>query len=192
MNLDDKAIRCRLKNWLMANHPDEADLLIADEVALAQQRVRADVVMVNGCLHGFEIKSAKDTLNRLREQAYWYSTIFDRVSLVSVPGHVEAALAIVPAWWEVLLVDDGGTAFSVLREGQVNPTQDPSELARLLWSEEAARLLERHGLMKGMRGKPRYRLHEFIAERIELQELRAYVIACLKSRPDWRAATRPS
>ena len=190
MELDDKAIRSGLKAWLASMHEAEADLLIADEVVLAQHRVRADIVMINGVLHGFEIKSPKDTLNRLQEQAYWYSTVFDRVSLVSAPAHVDAAMQIVPDWWEILVVDSCGSKFSIRREGQSNPGQDPPELARLLWADEAIQLLDLHGLMRGMRGKPRYRLHERIAESIALEELRAHVIACIKARPEWRVGAQ--
>jgi hypothetical protein len=189
MELDDKGMRTGLKAWLADLHAGESNTVIADEVALAQHRARADLVVINGSLHGFEIKSPKDTLNRLEEQAYWYSAVFDRVSLVSAPMHVDAAAKLIPSWWEIIICDDTASTFSVWRSGQSNPDQNPHDLARLLWADEAAALLEAHGLMKGLRGKARYILHERIAESIPLDDLRAHVVMSLKARPEWRAGS---
>lgn len=106
--------------------------------------VRADVVHVSDALHGYEIKGASDSRVRLPRQVAAYSQVFDRCTLVTEPRHVAKALPILPAWWGVLVAEDG-----VLRECRAaapNPGIDPTILVRFLWRGDAAGLMRAHGV----------------------------------------------
>ena len=46
--------------------------MILDELGICRGRVRIDLTVVNGLLHGYEIKSERDTLARLETQADLY------------------------------------------------------------------------------------------------------------------------
>jgi hypothetical protein len=49
----------------LKTHPNT---LVIDELGLAHAKSRIDVAVINGCIHGYEIKSDKDTLDRLSKQ----------------------------------------------------------------------------------------------------------------------------
>ncbi len=116
---------------------------VLHEVDLRSCAVRADVVTVDDTFRGYEIKSAVDSRARLAKQAAAYSRIFDYCALVTEPRHLTAGLAIVPAWWGVLVVD--GT-LREHRAGGRNEALDPEALARMLWRIEAVDLLREHGV----------------------------------------------
>jgi hypothetical protein len=46
-----------------------------DEFGLEHGEVRVDVAVINGELHGYEIKSERDTLERLPRQVKAYSAV---------------------------------------------------------------------------------------------------------------------
>src|SRR5262245_12497030 len=66
-------------------------------VSLAWNAARIDLVaMHGGYLSGFEIKSERDTLERLKQQAKRYRRYFRRLYLVTTEHHVASALTLVP------------------------------------------------------------------------------------------------
>src|SRR5262245_8197099 len=68
-----------------------------EEVSLAWNATRIDLVaMHGGYLSGFEIKSERDTLERLKQQAKRYRRYFRRLYLVTTEHHVASALTLVP------------------------------------------------------------------------------------------------
>ena len=70
-----------------------------DEFAILEGSGRIDVAVVNSKLHGYEIKSAVDTLERLPSQQESYSKVFDRITLVADERHIPEAVKILPPWW---------------------------------------------------------------------------------------------
>ncbi len=101
---------------------------------------RVDVAVVNGSLHGYELKSDSDSLGRLARQAHVYSSVLDRVTLVAGRRHLEEAMGLVPYWWGVQVAEmkpRGSVLFSSVRRARKNPSQDPVSVAKLLWREEA-------------------------------------------------------
>jgi hypothetical protein len=61
--------------------------------------VRIDVAVINGELTGYELKSDRDTLERLPLQAELYSRVFDRLILVVGKRHAKKAIEHIPEWW---------------------------------------------------------------------------------------------
>ena len=170
-------------------HRDEPNTLVVEELGLCQGAVRVDLAVVNGSVHGYEIKSDQDTLTRLPAQSDAYSRTFDYVTLVVSPEHVRKAKAMVPKWWGVWVVTDrhGHVSLKSSRRPRPNPAVDLYAMAQLLWRTEALELLEERRLAHGVRSKPRDVLWRRLATSLDPKELGSAVRECLRRRgPTWR------
>ena len=99
--MNDAQIRAATKKALLVQHMGDAETVIFEELGVQHGLARIDLAVVNGELHGFELKSARDTLARLPEQAESYGRVFDRITLVVEERHVRGAVELVPDWWGV-------------------------------------------------------------------------------------------
>jgi hypothetical protein len=189
----DRDIRPVLRSLLAARYAGDDTTLIVEEMGILWGDRRIDAAVINGELHGYEIKSDADDLSRLPEQAAAYARVFDRLTLVAGGRHLTAAVAILPQWWGVDAVEptpDGVTLVEA-RPALLSPDRDPESIARLLWRDEAAAILVRRGATV-TRASRRIDLQNQVARKVPFVELCAEVRAALKSRPDWRAAALPS
>src|SRR5437870_1316464 len=129
MTMRDLDVRRRLKRDLIKRLED--DDVILDELGVCQGIVRADVVLVNGNLHAFEIKSASDTLQRLNSQMIAYNRVFENVTIVTSGNHLVGVLDAVLHWWgviEAIATATGDVALSEIRPAAKNPQVDPATL----------------------------------------------------------------
>ena len=179
----EEALRTSLRSRLAAQHRSEADTVLIDELGLCQGSARVDLAVVNGQLHGYEIKSERDSLRRLGAQSDLYSRVFDRVTLVCSDRHVSQALDMVPSWWGVLRIVSAtqNPTFKSVRRGRKNPSRDVRALAEFLWLEEAVALLSQRDALRGLRGKPRAALWDKICELFGIDEVAEAVRAHLKA-----------
>jgi hypothetical protein len=143
--LRDSHIRRALLQELKAVFPDEDNNLILQEFSCNAARI--DVAVVNGALHGFEIKSDCDGLDRLSTQIAEYGRIFDFVTLVVGKKLLEPGRSDIPKWWGITLAtgSDSGVALRRIRGPKENPAREAAALSRLLWKDEALRCLRRFG-----------------------------------------------
>jgi hypothetical protein len=187
----DRDIRSNLRRELERAHRIYAsETLLIDELGLCQGHARVDVAVVNGSLSGYEIKSEKDTLQRLPHQVEIYSRALDFVTVVASDAHVEKTMTLVPDWWGLIgafYADDGDIAFRIVREAEPNPALDAFSVAQLLWRSEALLALKDLGVEKGMTTKPRRALWQILAESQSLDDLRQCVRNALKVRVGWRS-----
>ena len=193
--MNDAHIRTATKQALFAEHRGDPQTVIFEELAVQHGFSRIDLAVVNGELHGFELKSDQDTLDRLSIQADTYARVFDRVTLVVGERHVRRAVEMVPDWWgiRVARVESDRVHFCDLKFAMTNPSLDPISVATLLWRDEALLLLEELGDATGMRSKCRAEIYSTLGESVDLNNLRDRVRQCLRQRPNWRsAATRLS
>lgn len=182
--LGDAEIRSLLRAHLEDRWADCPDTGFIEELGLCRGRVRIDFAVVNGVLHGYEIKSDRDRLDRLPLQVEMYSRVVDRASVVVGSSHVEEASEIVPSWWGILEVTSGeGLGLVSLRPPRANPAQDPRALVELLWREEALALLEARQLARGVRGSPRSAIWDRVCEHLSLHEIAQAVHERLRTRP---------
>src|SRR3990172_5976308 len=100
----DAEIRSALRAHLRIEHRGEADTVIIEELGFCRGQVRIDLAVVNGFLHGYEIKSDRDSLRRLGVQIDYFSKVLDRATLVAGERHIEKTIDMVPGWWEILRV----------------------------------------------------------------------------------------
>ena len=139
-SMTELAVRSALRDHLLA--AASAGTEAVDELWVPRSNERADVAIINSHLAGFEIKTERDTLQRLPRQAEAYGRIFDRCTAVVAARHARAAVEAIPAWWGIVEVSaNGHVTFTERRKARANPAIDPDILVRLLWREEVATAL---------------------------------------------------
>lgn len=182
--LADSHIRPALRARLLAENAESPDVLIIDELGICRGQARIDVALVNGHIHGFEIKSDRDSLRRLKGQIDFYSRVLDRATLVIGERHLAEALEVLPAWWGVIRVDltKKGLQFRSIRKGRWNRSRDARALVELLWLDEAIAMLETRDLGKGIRNKPRRLVWDRLCQHFDIDAIAESVRVNLKAR----------
>ena len=180
----DAEIRIALRTFVSTEHACEPDTVIIEELGLCRGQVRIDLAVVDDMLHGFEIKSDRDSLRRLTRQVTYYGRVLDKATIVVGKRYMDEVLNVVPNWWGVLLYlpSPKGLNFKVRRRGRKNPQRDPRSLVELLWLDEAISLLEERNAVRGVRGKPRRFVWDRVCEHYKLDELADTVRTILKGR----------
>jgi hypothetical protein len=180
----DAHIRPALRQALRdALGPDD-EAVVLEELGIYRGKVRVDLAVVNGIIHAYEIKSDRDSLRRLANQAIFYGKCFDRATIVVGNRHAHEAQSMLPDWWGVILVEmaDGQPTFRTIRNASANPAPDTRTLAELLWRDDAMELLKRHGFGRGLSGKPRSVIWDRLCELLPAEVIGAAVRANLKAR----------
>ena len=183
------AIRAALTRRKREHHASGSNVLFIDELGLMHARSRVDLAVFNGHLHGYEIKSANDTLDRLPRQLYHYERALQKLSLVVASGHLRKASALLPSWCGLLEVVEGprgGLTFVSHQRATLNPDLDPFVMAHLLWRREAQALLIERGASAADVNAPRARLYRMLTNELSLRELVPSIKAAMASRTGWR------
>ena len=147
----DRVIRIALKQKLtteLASYrlKSKCPADIIEELGVKNGAVRIDMAVVNGIMHGYEIKSDRDTLHRLPNQMNEYNKVFDKITLVVGISHLHEAINLIPDWWGLKLAKinpNNEVIFYNIREAENNRIQNVISVARLLWREEALQILDR-------------------------------------------------
>lgn len=183
----DSDVRKATLKMLADCHADDAKTRIVEEMGIWSGSVRIDIAVINGELSGFELKSERDTLARLQDQAELYSQVFDRMTLVAADRHCDKAISKIPDWWGVTAARFEGDAVRLrsLKKAKRNPSVQPMQVARLLWRQEALDVLERRGLSRGYKSRTADIIAARLVEILTIDELAAEVRAILKSRINW-------
>ena len=195
LNTSDSDIRIALHAKHLRRVKAQPDTLVIDELGLAHARSRIDVAVINGCIHGYEIKSAKDTLNRLATQIDIYRQTLQKLTVVAAPKHVAGVTALAPEWCGVIAAEQGprgGITFHVLRNPVANPEIDPVMMAHLLWRDEVIELLDQVGYAPKELRRPRRQLYELLCEAISLREITASIRTFMVQRQKWRDRPAPA
>lgn len=191
IQLKDPDIRLLLKQKFATKEDftNDSSTVIVDEFDVCFGAARIDIAVVNGKLHGFEIKSERDNLERLPSQIEYYNKIFDTLTLVVSKSHLEKARSITPKWWgiECVSIHKNIPTLKTVRKPKINKNVQSNDLAQLLWRDELIALLEQQDVKKGVKSKTRLQLGEIVNEIIDQQTLAQYVRNTLKSRQDWKA-----
>lgn len=182
----------RTATWTMINRRkinNGPDVLKLNEFGLCGE-VRADIVVVNGHMSGYELKSATDDLKRLPRQIIYYSKILDYCNLVVAETHFQDAIKIVPDFWGVYIVkmNRKGVAFirkyrsATFNQGHL----DPYSIAQLLWRSEILQILDEYGFPREKTYQTRFDLWTKMANSFTLTQLRRITRLTLKKRINWR------
>lgn len=188
-------VRTAVKSQVLRRHAAQPETLIIDELGLRHGEVRVDIAVVNGALHGYELKSQADNLERLPKQVEIYGSVLDYATLVVAERHLEHGRELLPEWWGVRVVRPRprrGFEIVTLRRAACNPNVSPVALAELLWRDEVVMALQDLDHRGATLRQPRANLYALLAEAMPLDDLKALVRRLLKHRSDWRVAQRPS
>lgn len=190
---NDLIIRSALKRDLEARYEQDKNVRIIEELGIRHGIARIDFAVINGIMFGYEIKSDRDTLERLPEQVKEFSAVFDKITLVVGKRHLYQAMHLVPDWWGIVLAkvndNNGHVVFQEIRKPEKNKEQIRLSIARLLWREEALQILEERKIANGIRHKPREFIYERLASVLDTDTLKKLVNTLLISREGWRLDT---
>ena len=182
--LGDPEIRTALLTRLKDEHDCDAETVLIEELGICQGMARIDLAVVNGVIHGYEIKSDRDSLRRLRKQVEIYNRVVDKATLVVGCTHLQESLELIPDWWGVLQAEmnAGQVEFEVVRSALCNHQVEERSLVELLWRDAALRLLDQKDATWGVRSKPRRMVWDRICEQFARDEIANAVRDQLKSR----------
>jgi len=165
------------------------DTLVVDELGLVHAKCRIDVAVINGCIHGYEIKSARDTLGRLDRQLKIYCQTLQKLTLVVATKHVDAVMGIIPKWCGLIEAREGprgGVSFHRMQKAQFNPNVKPYMVAHLLWRDEVKDLLKERGVaLRELQGN-RKQLYKMLCKTMTLNEITTSIQGCMEQRKTWR------
>lgn len=180
----DTTIRTALKKELAELYDGAPETAILEEMCVRRGGARIDVALVNGVLHGFELKSDRDSLDRLASQATAYSSVFDRVTLVVGERHLQLGAELVPDWWGIRVARPlhNSIIFRDLKLPLLNPHIDPVAVAELLWREDALSFLRKLGADRGVRASSKRDVCTKLAQCADTVELRSYVRQSIRAR----------
>lgn len=180
----EKEVKRLVVNWLAT----QREGLIVDELQLCRHAARADLVLVDEHLEGFEIKSQYDTLERLVKQVEIYDRVFRFSSLVVAAAHLRKATRLIPDYWGIFVVTQESTPqLTVFREKTENTHVCGTALSELLWTNELLAILSDLGVL-ARESWSRKKLRCVLANNLEPTALSAVVSQRLKLRQHWRAA----
>lgn len=187
--MNEFELRSAVKRKVLSRYENDPNTRILDELGLRHGAARIDIAVVNGIVHGYELKSDKDTLKRLPNQIQVFSSVLDKVTLVVGCRLLDESSKLVPDWWGIKLAKigcRGGFEFSDIRRARGNPSLDSLAVSKLLWRQEALTLLDELGEARGVRYQPRALVYAHLAEVADPLMIRERVRRQLKSRPSWR------
>lgn len=160
--LSDKQIREPLYQYVEENSPGRSRIFEEFEIASS----RADLLVVtDGALTGYEIKSDLDSYQRLKTQVKDYNRYCDYCYAVVGSSHQKGVRTHIPETRGILAVSvDGGGKFNVelIRQATVNPKAALINKLSLLWRRELVRISHRNGLGK--------------CSRMDKREIRRYLL----------------
>lgn len=185
----DSVIRLALHRKRLRHQISHPGTLVIDELGLAHARVRVDVAVINGCIHGYEIKSAQDNLDRLANQLDVYRQALQKLTIVAARRHLPRVLFETPDWCGVIEAEQGprgGIRLCPVRSARLNPDVDAVMLAHLLWRPEVIDLLTRIGYAPKELRRPRKQLYEMLCEVLTRREITVAIREFMGRRQAWR------
>jgi hypothetical protein len=191
----DAEIRAALHSKALRAYHRCDKTLVIDELGLAHAKVRVDVAVINGCVHGFEIKSAADTLTRLPQQLALYEQCLEKLTIVCAEKHIPGVRELAPHWCGITKVTKGpraGIAFDTIREAKRNPDVQAYRLAHLLWRPEVVAILSKTDVSPQLLRAPRKTLYKSLAAKFSVEEITAFIKDAMACRHDWRPQQLPA
>lgn len=185
--MNDPAIRQLLKETELTHFFNDPNSKVVEELSLPVAKARIDIAIVNGSFHGYEIKSASDTLQRLPSQIEAYTKVFDYLSVVTENKYHEKILNCVPSWVGILVCSEqnGDMSIKTLRKPKLNKQKQGFFLAKLLWREELIDCLTEYQI--SFRKKDRnWLLCEALSSNLDVNAVSFIVRDKLKKRQDWK------
>ena len=148
--LDEKQFKDAVRRHLDAEGALDASSVLISELNIDHFQRRADLVLANGRLSAFEIKSERDSLTRLAGQMEVYCRNFESVTVVSSPKFTKKGREQVPTHvglWEVTQSGDEAPKVRVIRQSRLRRLPLERALA-FLTVNDLKRLIAEEGLAR--------------------------------------------
>jgi hypothetical protein len=186
--LTDVQIRKVIHSQIIPSIVADCPSRIVDEMEICCGEARVDIAVINGKLHGFEIKSEADTLARLDGQISAYNQVFDTMTIICGKNHLDSITKMIPGWWGIYSakINFGKVELTKFRCAETNQAVSSLALAQLLWKSEMLALLAEAGVKKGIASKPCRDLWQKVSETFSTDTLQSKVREILKFRECWR------
>lgn len=182
LKMKDRDLRDLTLKELNQKHEGELNTRIINEMGLINGASRVDIAVVNGILHGYELKSESDNLMRLPQQVENYNKIFERMTIVVDLKYLEEVKEIVPSWWGIKTIRKDKTGLRELRKGRKIKTQDEEALLNLLWKEEYNGLIDLLGYPKNYKKIRKQELFDIFLLDKRKSIIKKYIYDALRKR----------
>lgn len=176
---------CALERLLFGRHSPSTTAFYT-EFRIGE--ARADVLLVNGRAHVYEIKTKYDDFTRLSAQLDEYYRAFTHVTLFVDEAHADLVAERIPEFTGISVLS---RRYSMRALRPATPSEerlDHGQVFRLLREREYTALLNAHGIEPQRIDPARrylYCLEEF--RRLDIEEVQTHMVAALKRR---QATTR--
>ena len=158
------------------------NIIIASEVPFIAGKRWADILLIeNTSIHAFEIKSAVDSLDRLKEQTTDYLDTFDYVTLVVSKKHVSEARKLITDYVGIVSFDDETGQLKQLRKPQKRLRQRKEYLLNFLWRADLLKIVRKKSPINGQAPEASY-LRRKALEIYSKDEIHDMAIVALKGR----------
>lgn len=171
------AIISKVRNRITDKH------VLISEMVFSQGARRADLVVANGHLHAYEVKSDLDTLKRLDGQVLDYLSRFDKLVLVVSSKFVEKALETNErvGVWEATETASGKVRIRIIRPGRLESVSNIQYLCEFLLKSELSNLVRSKAQCARALSLSRAELMEYAAK-LPVSVVRDFVLRSIKFR----------
>ena len=157
---------------------------IMEEFVLCR-KCRADAVMFapeRGII-GFEIKSDRDSLERLEHQIRDYSRFCDYNYLVTGAKYIDKAAEILPEFWGIYCIteDNGKLTITLHREAALSPKVRLQNQLKFLWRAELIDIMKRHKI-RGYSSRNKSKIRRLLLDTMDKQELKQELFEMMMER----------
>lgn len=176
-NMAEARLKAAVIDRLLSSKHIDDDAVLISEMTVANWSRRADVVLANGRLWGFELKSEADSLSRLEGQIETFRAHFEKLTIVIADRFFERVLRLVPDGVGVWVAESDGLLTERVKTKSVELSSSAS--ISLMTAVELRQLLAGCGskCAKATRGQL-----EAIARDLAPEDLAAAARSAIKAR----------
>ena len=187
--MNDPQIRDMLLNTFLKKYQSNENSLILEEVGIMHGNSIVDLAVFSPFFNqAFEIKSAQDSLTRLPKQLQDYIQVFDYITVITQPSHLEDIKRICPKFIGILVVYNDWD-MEYVQKPTASPVVNKKKLIQVLWRDEVYSFLKAKGI-KGHSGSSNAKVKKIACDNATVQEIRQLVFKTLKNRPEWKSEFR--
>jgi hypothetical protein len=183
--MNDPQIREMLSNTFLKKYKSNDHCLILEEVGVMHGSAIVDLAVFSKVYNqAFEIKSADDSLSRLPIQLKHYIQVFDYITVITQPSHLEEVNLICPKFVGILVVYNDWD-MEYVQKPTANGLVLAKKLIQVLWRDEVYKFLKSKGF-KGLSSASNAKIKKIATDNFSLNEIRQLVFETLKTRPNWK------
>jgi hypothetical protein len=192
----DIDIRKEIKSSFLKKFYEDSNSKVVEELGVNYGDAIIDIAVINGSLHGFEIKSEFDTLNRLQNQISTYCKTFDFLTIITAEKHLMHLSHYLPEWCGIIVINkkesiNDTQKLKYIKRPKKNPNTDKFSIVKLLWRDETLAILNSIGVTRGVKNKSKPLLWELLANSLDKKVISEKVRETLKTRVNWKSEQLP-